>query len=120
MLEVRQQPQHDAMHLASQASWTTQICVTHGLAVIGLIMDFLSHLNTIFRYHSLYCDRTIFPATYIFKLRYCYTSHLRSLFQSLRRFSAYTLLEPLGEWMFSQCYACLPFIVLQGSLEEDL
>src|SRR5229473_6258872 len=93
MLEVRQQPQRDATCLASWASWTIRICVHNGLLEIGLIMDFLSHLNAIFRYHSLYCDRTIFPATYVFKLRYCYTSHLRSLFQSLRCFSAYILIN---------------------------
>src|SRR5258708_35090778 len=84
MLEVRQQPQCDAMCLASRTGWTARICVHNGLPEIGLIMDFLSHLNTIFCYHSLYCDQTIFPATYVFKLRYCYASHLRSLFQSLR------------------------------------
>ena len=92
MLEVRQQPQHDTTHLASRASWTARICVHNRLPEIGLIMDFLSHLNAIFHYHSLYCDRTIFPVTYVFKLRYCYASHLRSLFQSLRLVFYFTLL----------------------------
>src|SRR5260370_10900064 len=92
MLEVRQQPQCDATRLASQAGWTARICVHNGLPEIGLIMGFLSNLNTIFRYHSLYCDRTIFPATYVFKLQYCYASHLRSLFQSLMIVFYFTLL----------------------------
>src|SRR5260370_38166154 len=92
MLEGRQQPQCDAMHLASWASWTAQICMHNRLLEIGLIMDFLSHLNVIFHYHSLYCDWTIFLATYVFKLQYCYASHLRSLFQSLRSVFYFTLL----------------------------
>jgi hypothetical protein len=31
-----------------------------------------------------------------------------------------TILEFLGEWMFGQYYARLSFIVLEGSLKEDL
>src|SRR5258707_4549241 len=92
VLEVRQQPQRDAMRLEARAGWTARICVHNGLPVIGLITDFLSHLNAIFSYHLLYCDRTIFLATYVFKLRYCYASHLRSLFQSLRLVFYFTLL----------------------------
>jgi len=30
------------------------------------------------------------------------------------------LLEALGEWMFGQCYARKPFVVMQGSFEKDL
>src|SRR5258708_37096166 len=91
MLEVRQQPQRDATCLASRAGWTAWICVHNGLPEIVLIMDFRSHLNTIFRYHSLYCDRTIFPVTYVFNLQYCYTSHLTSLFLTLGLVFYFTL-----------------------------
>src|SRR5260370_5436530 len=105
LLEVRQQPQHNATRLASWAGWTAQICVHNGLPEIGLIMDFLSHLNTIFRYHSLYCDRTIFLATYGFKLRYCYASHLISLFQSLSLLFYFTLLLPFAYHVSRRCSA---------------